>query len=92
MGVHMPTLPMPIEASQKGGSLPSSAESPGAAPPLRRLCRNSKTASHIRKSWHAHGISVFRAHAPRCLMCTPRSALTLPDPRSRSASKDPARC
>ena len=36
----------PIEASPKGGSLPSTAESSGAASPLRRPCRNCKTGSH----------------------------------------------
>ena len=60
MGVHMPPSPMPIEASRKGGSLPSSAESSGAASQLRRPCRNCKTDSHIRKRWRAHenGVSV----------------------------------
>ena len=50
----------PIEASPKGGSLPSTAESSGAASPLRRPCRNRKTGSHIRERWRAHenGVSV----------------------------------
>ena len=43
----------PIEASPKGGSLPSTAESSGAASPLRRPCRNCKTGSHIRERWRA---------------------------------------
>ena len=51
---------MPIEASPKGGSLPSTPESSGAASPLRRPCRNYKRASHIRERWRAHenGFSV----------------------------------
>ena len=40
--------------------LPSTAACPGAPPPLRRPCRNCKTASYIRKRWRAHenGVSV----------------------------------
>ena len=51
---------MPIEASPKGGSLPSSAESSGAASQLRRPWCNCKTARHIRERWRAHenGVSV----------------------------------
>ena len=60
MGVHMPALPDADRGIPKGGSLPSSAESSGAASQLRRPCRNCKTASHIRKRWRAHenGVSV----------------------------------
>ena len=61
MGVHMPTLPDADRGIPKGGgSLPSTPESSGAASPLRRPCRNYKTASHIRERWRAHenGFSV----------------------------------
>ena len=59
MGVHMRTLPDADQGIPKGGgSLPSSAESSGAASQLRRPCRNCKTASHIRERWRAHGNGV----------------------------------
>ena len=60
MGVPMPTFPDAVPGIPKGGSLPSSAESSGAASPLRRPCRNCKTGSHIRERWRAHrnGVSV----------------------------------
>ena len=58
MGVHMPSSAMPIEASKKGGSLPSTAACPGAAAAFRRPCHNCKTASNIRKRWRAHGNDV----------------------------------
>ena len=82
---------MPIEASRKGGSLPSSAESSGAASPLRRPCRNCKTGSHIRERWRAHGNGVSVHMHPRCLMCTRRSAPTLAVRGSRSAPRKPTR-
>ena len=55
-----PHRPTPLLGRQQGGSLPSSAESSGAASQLRRPCRNCKTASHIRERWRAHrnGVSV----------------------------------
>ena len=58
MGVHMPTLRDADRGIESGGSLPSSAESSGAASPLRRPCRNCKTGSHIRERWRAHGNGV----------------------------------
>ena len=52
--------PVPAPGPRTGGSLPSSAESSGAASQLRRPCRNCKTGSHIRERWRAHenGVSV----------------------------------
>ncbi len=50
--------PAPVPGPRTGGSLPSSAESSGAASPLRRPCRNCKTGSHIRERWRAHGNGV----------------------------------
>ena len=84
------TSPMPIEASPKGGS-PDHGHKPriGIAAPVAVVQPQGSqlhTEALARTAeWR------FRAHAPRCLMCTPRSAPTLADPRSKSASKEPSR-
>ena len=49
---------MPIEASPKGGSLPSTAVSSGSASPLRRPWYNRNAVNDIRKCRRAHGNDV----------------------------------
>ena len=51
--------PMPIEASPKGGSLPSTAASSGSASPVLRPWCNRNAASDMRNRWRAHGSGVF---------------------------------
>ena len=91
MDVHMPTLPDADLGIPKGGVAPiygrklwSSVAVPAAVPQLQDSQQHTEALARTWK-WR------FGAHAPRCLMCTRRSASTLADPRSRSASREPSR-
>ena len=91
MGVHMRTLPDADRGIQEGGVAPiygrklrSSVAAPAAVPQLQD--RQPHTEA-LARTWNW----LLGAHAPRCLMCTPRSAPTLADPRSKSASREPSR-
>ena len=91
MGVHMPTLPDADRGIPKGGVAPvhgrmlrSGSGAPAAVVQLQDSQPHTEALAHT-ENW------LLGAHAPRCLMCTRRSALALADPRSRSASREPSR-
>ena len=91
MGVHMRTLPDADRGIQEGGVAPiygrelqSGVAIPAAVSQLQDSQPHKEALARTSK-WR------FGAHAPRCLMCTRRSAPTLADPRSRSASREPYR-
>ena len=91
MGVHMPTLPdadrgIPNRGvAPVNGRVPRSGNTVPAA--VSQLQENQPYTETLARTWKWR----FGAHAPRCLMCTRRSAPTLADPRSRSASREPYR-
>ena len=62
--------PMPIKASRRGGSLPSTAASSGTASPLRRPWCNRKAARDIRKRRRAHrsGVTVHMHSIVGCAL------------------------
>ena len=91
MDVHMRTLPDADRGIPKGGVAPffgrklrSGVAAPAAVPQLQDSQAHTEALARTWK-WR------FGAHAPRCLMCTRRSAAALADPRSKSASREPSR-
>ena len=91
MGVHMPALPDADRGIPKGGVAPffgRKLRSGVAAPPAVPQLQDSQAhKGALARTWEWR----FGAHAPRCLMCTRRSAPALADPRSKSASREPSR-
>ena len=67
-----------------GRKLRSGVAAPAAMPQLQD---SQAHKGALARTWKWR----FGAHAPRCLMCTRRSAPTLADPRSKSASREPSR-
>ena len=86
MGVHMPTLRDADRGIESGGSLSSTAESSGAASPLRRPWCNRKAANDMRRRRRAHRKGVLVSIHPRCLMGTRGSASAPGDGRCTVAA------
>ena len=86
MGVHMPTLRDADRGIESGGSLPSTAESSGAASAapaaVPQLQDSQQHKEALARTWEWR----FGAHAPRCLMCTRRSASAPGDGRCTVAA------
>ena len=91
MDVHMRTLPDADLGIPKGGVAPDTGHklrigiaTPAAVPQLQGNQRHTEALS---RTWNRQ----FRAHAHRCLMCTPRSARTLLGRPARPPSGEPVR-
>ena len=82
LGVHMPTLPGADRGIPQGGVAPVNGRVPrsGNTVPaaVSQLQESQPYTEALARTWKWR----FGAHAPRCLMCTRRSAPTRADPRS----------
>ncbi len=79
---------VPIREAKRGGrSRPPQNAPTGTAEP--RVGQQLQRAQQVRDKCPRTSKDVFRAHAPRCPMCAPRSAPNATFPRSESGSGQP---
>ncbi len=65
MGLHMPSLPDAVPASQRGGSLPATSKERESASALRRPWCNRKRASDLHGRGRVRPAAIFVSGAPQ---------------------------
>ena len=91
MGVHMRSLPDADRGIPKGGVAPVNGRVPRSGNTVPAAVSQLQENQPYTEALARTSKRRFGAHAPRCLMCTCRSAPALADPRSKSTSTEASR-